>query len=141
MSATSARLIDSALRIDTNLAGLPQLGGTAATGGSLLAVAARELLLAAACVDIVCPPSEFSTSARHNAARDSGDLPRLPRLEQGQITAGCCPPGAVQVATFGGPSALHLTEVPDPTRPANAALVPIDIETTHNRPPDRTGTG
>ena len=41
----SPRLIDSALRIDTDLAGLPQLGGTAATGGALLAVAARDLLL------------------------------------------------------------------------------------------------
>ncbi len=41
----SPRLIDSALRVDSDLAGLPQLGGTASVGGALLAVAARELLL------------------------------------------------------------------------------------------------
>ena len=41
----SPRLIDSALRIDTDLAGLPQLGGTAEIGGALLAIAAREILL------------------------------------------------------------------------------------------------
>lgn len=41
----SPRLIDSAMRIDRELSGLPQLGTTAAMGGALTTVATREILL------------------------------------------------------------------------------------------------
>lgn len=39
------RLLDSAMEVDKTLGGLPQLGTTASAGGSLAAVAAREILL------------------------------------------------------------------------------------------------
>jgi tRNA threonylcarbamoyladenosine dehydratase len=41
----SPRMLQSAMQIDKRLGGLPQLGATAAEGGSLASVAARELLL------------------------------------------------------------------------------------------------
>lgn len=41
----SPRMLQSAMAIDKRLGGLPQLGATAALGGSLASVAARELLI------------------------------------------------------------------------------------------------
>lgn len=41
----SPRMLQSAMQIDKSLGGMPQLGATAAQGGSLAAVAAREVLL------------------------------------------------------------------------------------------------
>ena len=41
----TARVLDSVMQIDKTLGGLPQLGVTASAGGSLAAVAAREILL------------------------------------------------------------------------------------------------
>src|SRR5690606_5933036 len=41
----SPRLLQSAMQIGESLGGLPQLGATAAEGGSLASVAARELIL------------------------------------------------------------------------------------------------
>lgn len=41
----SPRLLQSAMQVDKTLGGLPQLGATAAEGGSLASVAARELIL------------------------------------------------------------------------------------------------
>ena len=41
----SARLLDSAMETDRTLGGLPQLGATASMGGSLSAVAAREIII------------------------------------------------------------------------------------------------
>lgn len=41
----TARILGSVIEIDKTLAGIPQLGTTASTGGSVAAVAAREILL------------------------------------------------------------------------------------------------
>jgi len=41
----TARILGSVIEIDKTLAGIPQLGTTASTGGSLATVAAREILL------------------------------------------------------------------------------------------------
>jgi hypothetical protein len=69
----TARLLESAAEIDNTLPGLPQLGATASMGGSLVAIAARELLLGRR-IDsgrYVCSPKKIMELSSPSSMRDT----------------------------------------------------------------------
>lgn len=72
----TARILNSVIEIDKTLAGIPQLGTTASAGGSLAAVAAREILIG----------RKLDTGRYVASPRDILDLQRQTGLRDGLDT-------------------------------------------------------